>query len=120
MLNLHTQSVNVSRTELLKALRANLEAHQDEYREAMTDYQAKVIAELTASLERAKAGDFSKVEVRIPQPESHKQDFLDVIEMMELSVDETINLDSSAFKAYFRNEWPWKRQFELMAASYKA
>lgn len=120
MLNLHTQSVNVNRTALLEALHANLETHQAEYREAMRDYQAKVVAELTASLARAKAGDFSKVNIHIPQPESHEQDFLDVIGMMELSVDETINLDSAAFKAYFRNEWPWKRQFDLMAASYKA
>lgn len=119
MLNMHTQSVNVKRTDLLAALKSNLESHLSEYREARADYQAKVFAELGAALERAKYGDFSKVVVNIAAPVSHEQDFIEVIEMMELSVDDTIQLDRDAFKAYFKNEWPWKKAFESMAASYK-
>lgn len=120
MLNLRTQTVNVSRESLIKALYANLEEHKAEYKQAMLDYQAKVIADLSAAIARAQAGDFAKVNVHVNQPESHEQDFLDVISMLEMSVDETINLDSEAFKAYFRNEWPWKRQFDMLTASYKA
>lgn len=120
MLNLRTQTVNVSRTDLLANLYANFESHKAEYKQAMLDYQAKVIADLSAALARAEAGDFTKVTVRVDRPESHEQDFIDVIGMLEMSVDETINLDSEAFKAYFRNEWPWKRQFDMLMASYKA
>ena len=120
MFNLRNQTVTVSRESLIEALHDNLSLHKAEYQEAMSDYRAKVIADLKAALARAEAGDFEKVNVHVSQPESHEQEFQDVIGMLEMSVDETITLDSDAFKAYFRNEWPRKRQFELIAASYKS
>lgn len=120
MLNLRQQTINVSRKDLLANLYANLESHKAEYKQAMIDYQEKVISELSAALSRAQSGDFSNVNVRVEKPDDHCQDFMDVISMLEMSVDETINLDSEAFKAYFRNEWPWKRQFDMLMASYKA
>lgn len=120
MLNMHTQTVTVKRTDLLSALKNNLEAHREQFAEATADYQALVKQKLSEALARAKAGDFAKVDVNVPKPESYEADFADVIEMMEMSVDETIQLDRDAFKAYFRNEWPWKRQFDSLAQSYKA
>lgn len=120
MLNLRTKTVNVSRKDLLAHLYANLEEHKSEYKQALLDYQDKVIADLSAALARSQAGDFTKVTVSVDHPKSHEQDFMDVISMLEMSVDETINLDSEAFKAYFRNEWPWKRQFDMLMASYKS
>lgn len=120
MINLHSKSVNVTRADLIAALKTNMQKHVAEYNEAVSDYQAKVIADLAAALDRAKAGDFSKVSVSVQRPESHEQEFIDIIDMMEMSVDETINLESSAFKAYFRNEWPWKKAFDLIATSYKS
>lgn len=120
MLNMHSQSVTVKRADLLAALKANLEAHRAQFIEATSDYKAKVLEELYAALYRANNDDFSKVVVDVTKPESHEADFIDVIEMMELSVDESIQLDRDAFKAYFRNEWPWKRHFDMLAQSYKS
>jgi hypothetical protein len=56
----------------------------------------------------------------ITPPQNHAEEFTEMIEMFELSVDEKINLDHQSFKAFFKNEWPWKKQFEMLAASYKA
>lgn len=120
MLNMHNQSVTVQRDDLLSALKANLNAHRKQFAEATFDYQALVKRELAAALARAEGGDFSKVDVNVPKPQGHEQDFLDVIDMMEMSVDETIKLDRESFKAYFRNEWPWKRHFDILAQSYKS
>lgn len=119
MLNMHTQSVNVKRADLLVALKDNLDTHRIEFAEATADYQALVKRKLSEALARAEIGDFSKADVVVPKPQSHEADFMDVIDMMEMSVDETVKLDRDAFKAYFRNEWPWKRQFDILAQSYK-
>ncbi|WP_320152989.1 hypothetical protein [uncultured Tolumonas sp.] len=102
MLNMRSQSVNVNRNELISALKANLAIHQVELESANRDYKELVINELHAALDRATHGDFSKVEVSIKKHQSHEKDFVEIIEMMEMSVDETINLDSEAFRAYFK------------------
>lgn len=119
MLNLRTQSVNVKRSELIAALKLNLQVHLAQYAEALEDYKAKVIYELEQALEKAKAGTLTEATLHIVKPESHERDFTNVIEMMEMSVDDTINLEGDAFRAYFKNEWSWQRSFEISAASYK-
>lgn len=119
MLNMHSQTVSVRRDALLAAMRENLTAHRLAFSEATSDYRELVRAELHAALQRTDNGDFSKVVVNVPAPESHEKDFLDVIEMMEQSVDDTIKLDRDAFSAYFKNEWPWKLRFDALMKSYK-
>ncbi len=119
MLNMHNQTVSVRRDALLAAMRENLTAHRRAFAEATKDYRELVRAELHAAIQRTNNGDFSKVVVDVPAPESHEKDFLDVIEMMEQSVDETIKLDRDAFRAYFKNEWPWKMHFDALMRSYK-
>lgn len=119
MLNVRQQTVNVNRSELIAALRVNRDAHKAEYEEAVKAYQETVIRKLTETLERAKSGDFKNISIHLAQPESHEKDFTDVIEMMEMSVDETIKLDGEAFRAYFKNEWVWKHSFDTLASTYK-
>ena len=120
MLNLRNQSVNVTRLELLTALRANLAQHLTEYEQAILDYKTKVVEELSAALARANADDFAKVNVSVQKPSCHKRDFEEVIEMLEMSVDEVIELDKEAFRAYIKGEWPWKESFTQLMASYKS
>lgn len=120
MINMRSQSVNVNRGELIFALKENLATHRLELESANRDYKELVTNELRAALDRATHGDFSMVEVSIKKPQSHEKDFIEIIEMMEMSVDETINLDSEAFRAYFKNEWPWKQSFDLLASTYKS
>lgn len=120
MFNMRTQSVNVSRLQLLSVLKTNLKQHLADYEKALQGYQLEVVETLEATLARVREGDFSKVTVSVQKPESHEQEFLDVIEMMEMSVDETINLDRDAFRAYIKNDWPWSQQFSAISASYIA
>lgn len=44
-------------------------------------------------------------------PTSHLDEYDEVIAMMEMSVDETISLDSSAFQQYVLDNWTWKKNF---------
>lgn len=120
MLTLRTQSVNVNRLDLITALKKGREQHLAAYNEALADYKDRTIEFLKTALANAQAGDLSNVKLTFNPPMLHLSDYDNVIEMMDLSVDETINLDTDAFKAYFKNEWPWTNSFALAAASYKA
>lgn len=122
MMNLRQRSVNVKRTELIEALKKNLEIHRAEYKEALVDFKKRLLEDLEAGAKHvanATPEELSKFSVRIIFPQNHEKEFEEVIEMLELSVDEHINLDSESFKAYFKNEWSWATAFKNMTESYK-
>lgn len=120
MLTLHRQSVNVTRKELLLKLKQNLVTHETEYEEAVQDYQqvCKLFSE-TLSKE-IHEGNYKNVVFKVPAPQSHSQKYKDVIDMLEYSVDETIELDATSFKAYFKNEWEWSAGFQDYSKSLKS
>jgi len=123
MLNHNQRSVNVLRLDLITALKENLAIHQAEYAEAVQDFRAKVLRDLKAKTKEVNAAtDAQLVQITslgINPPQNHETEFTEMIEMFEMSVDEKINLDHQSFKAFFKNDWPWKKQFEMIAASYK-
>lgn len=119
MLTMHSQSVNVDRLKLIEALKNGLALHQTEYEESRKDYEKAVLGSLEKMLLRAKNGDFSDVDLKIKPPVDHSIDYQDMIEMLEVSVDATINLDRDSYKAYYKNEWSWSKQFKVASAMIK-
>ena len=119
MMNLRQQLVNVNRLELIAALEAGLENHRREYVEAKSDYEKAVVKFLEEAVSRAKSGNFTDLVLRLSEPSNHEKDYTNVIEMLTHSVDETIQLDSEAFRAYFKGEWCWKTMFGATASALK-
>lgn len=120
MLNLNHQTVNVNRFELIIALKAGLIAHREQYVTLRAEYEAAVIKFTTDAARRAKKGDFTNLVLNISAPKNHSGIYEDVIEMLEVSVDETIQLDKDAYKAYYKNQWSWSAGLEAMGAAYKS
>jgi hypothetical protein len=118
MISLHQQSVNVNRVALLGALRKNREAHITAFQEAVDGYQEAMLETLRNTTKKVKRGEVKELNVRLPAPVSHEKDYTQVIEMLELSVDENINLSSDAFQAYFKDKWAWSEGFHALASSY--
>lgn len=119
MINLRQQTVNVSRIALIDALKKGLELHRSQFIEADRDYKAAVLAFQTAAQERTARGDFSDFRMNLHAPENKEQEYIDIIEMMEVSVDEVVQIDKDAFKAFYKNEWPWSAGFLAASAGYK-
>lgn len=119
MINLRNQSVSVNRLKLIKVLETNKKAHVKEYKDAIAAYQKATIKALKDALNRAQNGDFTKVVVNVSVPTSHEDEFTQILDMLKMSVDEKITLDTEAFQAYVKNNWPWRKQFDLLAASYR-
>lgn len=124
MMTMHQRSVNVSRVQLLEKLRENLEIHKKEYEEALAEFKARLIEDLQLAVKKVKKTDdvmdLEKFKFKISFPEDHSQDYQDVIEMLEMSTDDTINLDAQSFKAYIKNEWVWQQSFKMTKALYNS
>jgi hypothetical protein len=59
-----------------------------------------------------------KVFVQLPMPEDHSRDYERVIEMLEWSQDETLELDESEFSTYVLDQWGWQEGFAQTYAMY--
>ena len=56
--------------------------------------------------------------MRLPLPENHTRDYERVIQMLERSLDETVSLSETDFRAYVQDDWDWKRAFLTSSAQY--
>jgi roadblock/LC7 domain-containing protein len=120
MITLRQQQVTVDRLDMIQAVKAGQAKHISEYTEAKADYEAVLLSEFTRVRDQIAAGNFKDTSVHVPAPQDHSADYAEVIEMMEMSVDKNLTLDREAFKAYFKNEWSWSRNFAETAGFYKA
>lgn len=118
MISLHSQSVNVNRKDLLQVLIANRELHVKEFSEAIDGYQQAMLDVLAQTTKNVKKGLIAELNLRLAKPASHEDDYTQVIEMLEVSVDEVINLSSDAFQAYYKDKWNWSAGFKALASTY--
>lgn len=119
MFSLHKQTIEINKNDLLKKLKENLVIYQAEYKEALEDYQ-KLVIQFSNDLATAltKGIPFSPY-LKIREPADYTVKYQEAIDMLEYSVNETITLDSTSFKAYIKNEWDWTDSFRSYASSLK-
>jgi predicted nuclease with TOPRIM domain len=123
MMNIRQRSVNVSRLQLLEKLKTNLEIHRREYKEAVSDFRTRLMTDLENAVQKVgtmSIPELRKLRIDIQPPANHERDYTEVIEMLEMSVDDNINLDSDSFRAYIKNEWHWQSRFSTLKAMYKS
>ena len=117
------RSVNINRDELLKLVRENKEKHVREYQDSVADYKVAVLKLCTENLKLAKTGDLDKIgriKAAPNMPTSYEESYTRAIRMLELSVDQTIELQEDVFNQLVLDEWSWKRQFVAASAMYKS
>jgi hypothetical protein len=81
-----------------------------------------LLTDLKTSVKKVNASEpaqLARFNIQVVFPQNHEKDFLEVIEMLEMSVDENINLDAESFRAYIKNEWSWTNGFRQLTESYK-
>lgn len=116
-------AVKVNRFELLTIVRGNLEKHIKEFNESVEDYKLAAVKLAEANMELAKSGELDKIaKMRaVPQkPISYEQNYNRAIRMLELSVDETIEVEEDVFNQLVLDEWSWKNSFVATGALYKS
>ena len=127
MMSLHSQEVTVERLNLIEILKKNREVHATEYKEAVVGFHVEALRAAEQHLANIKAFELFEDKfiketayhyIRITPPQDHTKEYNDVIEMLEMSVDENIRLDSQAFRAYVKDEWTWSAQTKMLNSSY--
>jgi hypothetical protein len=112
--------VKVKREEVLKRIKANRAVHRDAFLRAQKGFRKAVVAELDRSLKDARAGRRFRLMITLPEPEDHTADYDRVVDMLEMSVDEEIMLDSASFNCFVRDQWAWKHAFAMSNSQYFA
>lgn len=112
--------VKVRKDELLESVRANRDAHQAIYDEAVAGYKELAKAELKKHLRDVDRGAMQVISVMLPAPVNHTKDYDRVITMLEMSVDDEIELHEDEFAQYVMDDWRWKQQFLTSNAAYSA
>lgn len=125
MMTSHNRVVTVNRIALIEKLKANLEKHKKDYEEAVIGYKEKLKYDLEQALDLVtlcqNPSDLRRLKpVRFEFPVSYETNYIDAIEMLEWSVEETIQLDQSSFKQYVQDEWSWTQSFSAVNSTYKA
>lgn len=119
------KSVKVNKQELRSKLTDNLDKHVREYEEASKGY-AEAVVEAARAVETiaSKGADHSRIKAKamelwqLPEPESHEEDYLRAIEMLEWEVEEEIELTQQEFQQYVQDNWGWKRDFLATTSNY--
>ena len=114
------ESVRVDKKALIKDLKKNLGQHRAIFEQAVEGYRKLAVQQLTGHINRIKKGELVEVYVRLPLPEDHSRDYERVIQMLERSLDETVPLSETDFRAYVQDDWDWKRAFLASTAEYSA
>jgi hypothetical protein len=116
------RTVNLNKIELLDIVRKNKDAHAQQYAESVEDYKVAVTKITKANVKLATTGDLAKIaQIKsIPsKPVSYEDAYVRAIRMLELSVDETIELEEHIFNQLVLDEWSWKQNFVATSALYK-
>jgi hypothetical protein len=112
--------VKVKKDELLKILRKNRAEHRDIFLKAQEKYREVAIKELDAQLKAARSGKpfvLAKI-VRLVQPQDYTAQYDRAIQMLEMSVDDTIIITASEFANFVQDIWNWSRDWAVSNSSY--
>ena len=116
------RSVKVEKTELLGIVRENKKKHVKEFDESVKDYKKAALKIAKEHVELAKSGELdqiAKIRAMPQKPSSYEKDYDRATRMLELSVEDTIELEETIFNQLVLDEWTWKNAFATSAALYK-
>lgn len=112
------RTVKVGRLNLLEKMKANREAHVKVVLDALAVYRREAVEALRKMLDDAAGGGEIRRRIDIPLPEDHRDAYDRVIAMLEMSVDETIELQEHEFRCYVLDEWDWQQSFNSTTMGY--
>ena len=113
------QEVIVKKTWLITKLSHNRKTHRGQYELAFKGYRRDMIKCLEDNLELVKNGHKERIYLHETVPEDHTDDYDTALEMLEASVDDTINITAEDFVRYVQDDWHWKEQWLASTSKYR-
>lgn len=112
------QTFEVDKSKLLTILKDNLEKHTTKWETAHEKWGVAVIHALALALADAKEGKEFKTAFHLPEPTLHAEQYEDIIGLLELSNETTIEIDQSDYSRFVKDEWNWSQQWTASNAVY--
>jgi len=113
-----TFTINVDKVKLLTKLKENRNTHYANFEKALELYRKKVIEVLDEALEAAKTGIEYRTYFNLVKPENMVEEYDEVIGMLEMSQDMSLELTQEQYKNYVLDKWDWTSRFASNTLSY--
>lgn len=115
------EKITVDKAELLEILERNRDQHRAVFEEALTGFKEKVVKDLEQWIADIRAGR-TVTDVRIIRlaPRDHTRDYDRAIEMIKMSLADTVELTEKDFQFYVQDDWGWQREFLANARTYNS
>lgn len=111
-------TITVNKDTLLTALKENREQHHEQYEKAWDGYCVIARETLEAMLDTIKQKKPIGQYIKHAPPEDHTADYDDVIDMLEWSLGDEVELTQTQFIQYVKDDWGWKDQWTTSNTSY--
>ena len=111
--------VKVDKNDLLSVLKTNRDKHEKDYNDAMGGYRLVAEAQLKKVLKKVKSGEkFSLYFRDLHEPDSHIKEYQNVIDMLEVSSDQFVQISMEDYLKYYKNEWNWCTSWKFHNSGY--
>lgn len=117
-MRMNTLSVTVPKSELLDCLKRNRKEHAEDTALAREGFRMELQQELEEKLETLKAGGSVNLQIQCRKPDTHLDDYDDVIGMLEMATDTTVELSHEQYKCWVRDQWDWRDQWVASNTAY--
>jgi len=102
-------NTTVLKSELITKVCENKDRHKEHFEEALAAYFVKATELCLKGIEDLKKKRKTNLYISLSPPEDHTREYEVLLDMLYMSVDETITLDFEQFECYVRDEWEWSR-----------
>ena len=111
------RTLEVKKSEIIKAVKANKEAHIKAYAKAVVAYKEEALKQLAEQTEKAKDGNL-KIKLNLTTPIDNGTSYDDIIEMFEFDVNEVVELSQSEYNEYVKDKTEVARHAEMANSMY--
>lgn len=111
--------IRVEKKELLETIQSNMEKHVSDYEETERGFKKHYKSTLAEMINRFDETGKIETFLTFDQPQSHEEDYQSIIDMLQMSVDDEVEITYEQFQRYVRDNWEWKKDFIALSAQYK-
>jgi hypothetical protein len=108
----------MKKRDLLDILEKNRKEHRAIFVEAQAGFKNAVVKQLEERLKAARENRHVELFIRLNEPVDQTSDYDRVIKMLELSTEETVELNEQDFSQYVEDNWNWRHQFLVTNSAY--
>ena len=117
-------SVNINKNKLLDALHANRRKHEEDYKIALMNFRIEAINMLVDRKMELEEDGWKNIKpldflsFKLPVPENYTHIYTEVIDMLKMCEDTTIEVSWFQFQCWVKDEWEWKDSFKTSNSRY--